>query len=64
VRLTAFDIAGRRVRTLWDGPRDAGVHRIAWDGRNDAGLSVAPGLYWMALEADRVRSTRRVVRLR
>jgi flagellar hook assembly protein FlgD len=64
VRLTAFDLAGRRVRTLWDGPREAGVHHITWDGRDESGQRIAPGIYWLALEADRVRTTRRVVRLR
>ncbi|MGH7731658.1 MAG: S8 family serine peptidase, partial [Candidatus Eiseniibacteriota bacterium] len=30
VRLALYDVRGRRVRTLVDGPRTAGVHREAW----------------------------------
>jgi hypothetical protein len=49
--LTVFDSAGRRVRTLIDGPQDAGRHEIAWDGTDDSGRAVPSGLYIGRLEA-------------
>ena len=64
VRLGAFDVAGRLVRTLADGPWPAGEHRIVWDGSDDHGATLAPGIYFVSLEAERSRTTRRVVRLR
>ena len=31
VTLTVFDVTGRRVATLVDGPVEAGTHRVTWD---------------------------------
>lgn len=45
VEVAIFDLTGRRVRTLAQGPRPAGLHATQWDGRNDAGTGVAGGLY-------------------
>ncbi|MEZ4703168.1 MAG: DUF1501 domain-containing protein [Rhodothermales bacterium] len=39
VRLTVYDVRGRRVQTLVDGPMPAGAHRIAFDaGRLPSGM--------------------------
>jgi photosystem II stability/assembly factor-like uncharacterized protein len=51
VRLAIFDVTGRRVRTLRDGPAPAGPSRVAWDGRDEAGRAVAAGVYFARLEA-------------
>jgi len=41
VTLTVFDVTGRRVATLVDGPVAAGMHRVAWDaGHLPAGMYV------------------------
>jgi hypothetical protein len=45
VTVAVFDAAGRRVRQLLDGPREAGRHLLRWDGRDDAGRAVAAGVY-------------------
>ncbi len=45
IRLTIYNMLGQTVRTLVDGPRDVGTHRIVWDGRNDAGVPVGTGTY-------------------
>ena len=44
-----FDVAGRRVRSLVDGPLPAGRHEVAWDGRDQAGRAVASGTYFSRL---------------
>jgi hypothetical protein len=49
--LEAYDVRGRRVRTLWSGPLPAGRHRITWDGLSDTGQPVASGIYLLRLEA-------------
>ena len=51
VRLAVFDAAGRLVRRLFDGPRDAGEFAQSWDGTDDAGRAVAPGVYFYQLDA-------------
>src|SRR5262249_40738233 len=49
VRLEVFDVAGRRVATLFDGMRGAGEHEVAWDGETRAG-TVQRGVYFARLE--------------
>jgi tetratricopeptide (TPR) repeat protein len=56
VRLTVFDVRGRKVRTLIDGRREAGVHRVTLDG---AGL--AGGVYVLKLESEFGAATRKIV---
>ena len=62
-RIELFDAAGRRVRTLLDGLRPAGEHRVAWDGRDDRGALVAPGVYLVRARTAGFEATRRVVRI-
>ena len=52
VRLTIYDSAGRRVRTLVDGRLEAGHHERRWDGSDDTGTPVASGVYRARLQAN------------
>jgi subtilisin family serine protease len=61
VRLAILDPAGRRVRTLADGPLGAGGHALVWDLRDERGTAVAPGLYFARLDGADGHVTRRVV---
>lgn len=45
VEISAHDVSGRRVATLWDGPASAGVTRVDWNGRDGSGAPLPPGLY-------------------
>jgi hypothetical protein len=49
-RLELFDLGGRRVATLAEGPFRAGVHRVRWEGRGETGALPA-GLYFVRLRA-------------
>jgi len=49
VRLVIYSSAGRKVRTLFSGPLDAGVYRFYWDGRDDDGGEAASGIYFVKL---------------
>ncbi len=52
VSLTVYDVLGRRVRQLWQGPLGAGVHRFTWDGHDEVGKGVAAGVYIYKVEVD------------
>ena len=52
VSLTVYDVLGRRVRQLWQGPLRVGTHRFTWDGRDEAGKVVAAGMYIYQVEID------------
>ena len=52
VSLRVYDVLGRRVRQVWDGPLGVGSHRFVWDGRDEAGKAVAAGVYIYQVEVD------------
>jgi hypothetical protein len=58
VRLTLFDMAGRRLSTLLDEQRPAGEHSFSMQGRG-----LAPGVYLYRLEANGTSVVRRAVLL-
>ncbi len=63
--LCVFDVSGRRVRTLVDGPLEAGEHAITWDGADDSGRRLGSGIYWVQLVTESgYTSGRRLLRLR
>jgi aminopeptidase N len=61
VRVRIHDVAGRVVRTLADGWEMPGSRALWWDRRGEDGRRVAPGVYWVSLEARRGRLSEKVV---
>jgi flagellar hook assembly protein FlgD len=51
VRVTLYDVRGRRVRTLLDAPASTGTLRLTWDGRDDGGRELGSGLYFYRVTA-------------
>ncbi|MYC72855.1 MAG: T9SS type A sorting domain-containing protein [Gemmatimonadetes bacterium] len=52
VSLRVYDVLGRRVRQVWQGPLGAGSYRFTWDGRDEQGKAVAAGVYLYQVEVD------------
>ncbi|HET9252784.1 MAG TPA: putative Ig domain-containing protein [Candidatus Eisenbacteria bacterium] len=46
VKIHLYDLAGRLVRTLYDGSMPAGANSVAWDGNGDNGSRVSSGVYY------------------
>ncbi len=63
VRIELFDPLGRRVRTLLDGPVDAGSQVLPWDGRDERGGRLGPGVYLYRMTAGPFTAERRLVLL-
>jgi flagellar hook assembly protein FlgD len=61
VTVQVFDVAGRRVRTVFAGRLPALDHELAWDLRDDAGRRVPGGLYFARLAGADHAFTRRLV---
>jgi hypothetical protein len=51
VEIAIYDLLGRRLATLLDGHKPAGVHTVSWDARDEGGKSVARGIYFYRLKA-------------
>jgi hypothetical protein len=64
VRLSVYDVGGRLVRRLIDGPMPAGIHRPIWDGFDSRGRSAGSGAYFTKLEVGATIRTERLLLLR
>jgi len=56
LEVSIYDLRGRRVTTLHDGPINVGWHTLIWDGRDTEGRGQASGVYFL-----RARNTRQSV---
>ncbi|HPF70923.1 MAG TPA: FlgD immunoglobulin-like domain containing protein [Candidatus Krumholzibacteria bacterium] len=61
--LKVYDVRGRLVRTLHDGPA-AATGALAWDGRGDDGAEVASGLYFCEAQAQDERTVVKLTLIR
>ena len=59
-----FDLTGRLVRRLAAMDYSTGSHIVTWNGTSVTGHSVAPGMYFIRLEAGERSEVRPVVLLR
>lgn len=64
VDLSLYGVDGRRVASLAHGTYAAGMHHIEWNGESVGRGAIAPGIYWLRLEAGGEKFTRRLVMLR
>jgi hypothetical protein len=60
VRITVHDVSGRRVGTVVDGVKEAGMH-TAWWGTAETGTPSPPGVYFARMTADGVERKQRIV---
>jgi len=60
-QLAVFDLQGRRVRTLHEGPLPAGNHTLRWDGRDSRGQAVPAGVYLARISGAGQGATRKIV---
>jgi hypothetical protein len=64
VRLSVYDVRGRRVATLLDGAQSAGPHTLRWEGRAANGDALPPGAYFARLEFAGRSEVRKLVLMR
>jgi hypothetical protein len=64
VRLQVFDIDGRLVNTLLDGPVGAGEQHVPWAGVDQQGNPLPAGVYFYKLEAGDHSATQKLLLLR
>ena len=63
VALRVFNAGGGLVAEIDHGRQTAGPHVATWNGRASAGRRVAPGVYFVRLEANGVVVSRRLLHL-
>lgn len=61
VNVDVYDSAGRRIRSVFTGRREAGSHAFQWPGTDEDGKRVASGIYFVRVRAGAESSTGRIV---
>jgi hypothetical protein len=64
VQFSVFDLQGRRVAQLLEGPMSAGQHTAAWDGRGEDGHPARSSVYQVVLRSGGSSVMRRIVLIR
>ncbi|MCP4547964.1 MAG: T9SS type A sorting domain-containing protein [bacterium] len=64
VRMSIFDLSGRRVIRLADTRFEQGHHELVWRGRDDRGHDQSSGIYLLRMEAQGYTKQQRLVMLR
>ncbi len=62
--LELFDVTGRPVRVLWDGPVNAGRTPFIWDGRDENFRALGSGVYFVRARSNSATTTGKVVLVR
>lgn len=47
VKLSIYDVSGKKIRTLNSGILYPGTYRVKWEGKDDQGNSIPPGVYFL-----------------
>ena len=61
VKLTIYNLTGKRITDLVQGQVNAGIYSLNWDGTNDTGHPVSSGLYLYTLETANFRAMKKMI---
>ena len=64
VTIIIYNALGREVYNLVNTKQSAGHYKVEWDGRNNQGTVVPTGMYFVRMETDEFKATRKVLFLR
>ena len=64
VKLSVYDLLGRRVITLVDGEQEAGYRTVTWNGSDQRGETVGTGMYFYVIQAGDLRKVRKMLLLK
>ncbi|MFC1799882.1 FlgD immunoglobulin-like domain containing protein [Candidatus Eisenbacteria bacterium] len=64
VNLGVYDIRGRLVRKVLNESRSAGEHAVSWNTRDNSGNRLAPGFYFLVLDAEEVNLVEKILIVR
>ena len=52
INFTIFDLQGRKIKTLYSGTLNQGVHNFQWEAENSFNQKVSSGIYFASLKGD------------
>ncbi len=63
IRVEVYDIRGELVSRLFEGPQQAGKHRLTWNGESDQGIEINSGVYFIRLYSGSLSQTMKTLKL-
>jgi PKD repeat protein len=64
VTLKIYNILGQEMRTLVEGPHEAGHYTVKWNGTDKRGEAVSSGVYYLKMTTDTFSQSRKMVLLK
>ena len=64
IKVTVFDVNGRKIKSLVDSYQPAGTYKVMWNGRSDSGISMASGVYLTVVETRYSNAVNKIMLLR
>jgi len=62
--VAVYDATGRRVKTLIQGPLEAGAQFVTWTGHDESGHAAPAGIYFLRIGADAQSAVKKVLMIR
>jgi len=63
VKIQAYNLAGRLVKTIWDEHMNSGINAVAWDGKDKHGDTCPTGLYILIVDGEGFRPSPKPVKV-
>ena len=64
IDLSVYDVAGRLVKTLYNGTQTSGNHFEVWDGTDNSGKAIASGIYFSRISHSKGVETSKMLLLK
>ena len=64
VKVDVYNIKGQHIKSILEETKSSGSYQLIWAGTDKAGNKVAPGIYFMRLEADGKALTKKMLTLK
>ena len=60
VNIAIYNLRGQKIRTLFDGLKDAGSHSIQFDATDDKGNKLPTGIYLYIFRSDEFKAVKKL----
>jgi len=64
ITINIYDIMGQKVKTLFQGNLDPGMHTVKWNGRDASGKQVSGGTYFYYLKSNKFHQIKKMILLK
>jgi len=64
ISVKVYDIAGKYIRTLEEGKKEAGIYSVNWNGCDFTGTKAPTGIYFIQLRSGNFTGIRKIIFVR